>query len=307
MTIHTPFPAAMLRPAPTRISHSQVSSLHPAYRYSCPRKWGYRTLLGQPEQRSFALAAGSAFDEGANCYFTMLRDGTGHEEATSQALLIASAHLEQEVIDSPTLFEAEGSADAYQALIASAFVVFAEDQKGAQPALVQDQHDFVVTVGEEEIPVMGYSDRVEADGTVIDHKFSGSARWTKDGVWDEAWVSERRGQLVTYYAGRLAKLRRWIAGGGTAETWPEPNVIQQGRLVVTYAKVGLLHPQVRSLDLTGDQEDVQRVVDTIAESWLARKGPLPMRPGEACRWCDFVLRCRGDQARAGTPFLSLAT
>src|ERR1051326_8961026 len=71
-----------LQSPPAHISWSQVSKLVAAYRYSCPRAYGYQYLAKLPMKPSLALTAGDGFDAGANALLAARMQG--HDEELAQ-------------------------------------------------------------------------------------------------------------------------------------------------------------------------------------------------------------------------------
>jgi PD-(D/E)XK nuclease superfamily len=291
---------------PNALSYTQLAMLHPSYRYACGRKYGYRYRLGLPDERSPALAVGSAFDVAANTFFAARMQGREPLEAGAMALEAGTERFRDE--DDSVFTDARGgdTRQRYEDILVSAFAAFIHHEGGADVAVVQDKHLFNLKLDEQHaMPVVGYSDRIDADGTLVDHKFSGSARWAKEEedqplVWHEEWVQERRDQLLIYWLARAAEERR------TGQPLSPP-LNGKGRLVVTYHKVGLLKPQVRVCELDLSLEDGgQALLLRLGQAArAAQEGRYPARPGPACGFCSYVGRCRADEEARGRPFFEL--
>lgn len=300
----TAAPAVELHDAPEHLSYSQLAMLHQAYRYACARKWAYRYRLKLPEERTPSLAIGSAFDQAANTYFRLTIDGCDGLKAASQAGDAGLRHLDSEVEDHPDLFrhvKHEQPLEAYQALFMAGWAAFLAVEGNARVASVQSRHIFTVGISSDHtLPVVGYSDRLDEDGTLVDLKFSGSPRWSQDGTWHEDYVREKRDQLLIYHLARQADERRL---GRPLQ----PPLNGRGRLVVIYHKLGLVTPQVRvrELDLK-PEEDGQELLHKIVEAArLLAENRLPARPGDACRYCSYLARCREDEAARGRPWMEV--
>jgi hypothetical protein len=292
--------AVEVHDAPEHLSYSQLAMIHPRYPYACARKWGYRYRIKLPDERSPALAVGSAFDEAANAYYRLRAENVDALTATAKAGDIGLAHLEQERADNAELFTADTYPE-YEAVLTAGFAAFLAEEGAREVASVQDRHTFTVTVAPDFVlPIVGYSDRVDVDGTLVDHKFSGSPRWDKEGTWHADWIAEKRDQLLLYWLARNAVEKR------TGEPLTPP-LTGRGRLVVVYHKVGLVKPQVRSHDLQlslddGGHELLVRMVEAAA---IIKADRLPARPGPACRYCSYLAQCRDDEAARGMPFFDL--
>jgi hypothetical protein len=296
-----------VRELPEHLSYSQLTMLHPLYRYACARKWGYKYRLGLPDERSPALAVGSAGDEAANAFFRARLAGSDPLAAGAAGLEAGVARLHEE---DPSVWTTgdgydQDIAQRYEDVLVAALAAFFHVEGKAEVAVVQDRHRFTLRLDERHLmPVVGYSDRIDQDGTLVDHKFSGSPRWKaeeegKPLQWHEEWVAERRDQLLTYWLARNAEEKRT----GQALT---PPLNGKGRLVVTYHKPGLLRPQVHvcelELSLDGAQELLARLGDA---GRIAQEGRYPARPGPACGFCAYRTRCRSDEDANGRPFFEL--
>ena len=286
-----------LQPAPLHISFGQVAALHPYYRYACARKYGYKYLLGAQEPMNLALVMGRAFDEGLNAFFRLRMTGASAADAWPTVVLAATVAFDTQIDDAVDPPRDEGShLDALRLGLRATIAA----QEHAVPAAVQQHHTFTVRSldGERTIVVDGYSDRIDADGTVVDHKWSGSPRWDRADVWDADWVREKRDQACFYWMARVAEAKR-----GVEQPAPISNT---ARLVVCYMRARNRTPVVRSLDLRFGEADVVDIVRRIGEAEAIRRaGRLPARPGEACRFCFHLGRCRDDEQARGMDFPSV--
>jgi PD-(D/E)XK nuclease superfamily len=296
--------AAEVRDLPEHLSYSQITMLHPHYRYACARKWAYRYRLDLADERSPSLAVGSAFDEAANAFFAARMAGKDAIEAGAKGL---EAGIERFALEDEAVFASRrGEArQEYEDVFVSAFAAFTNAEGLADVATIQDRHTFTIRLDDRHVmPVVGYSDRVDRDGTLVDHKFSGSPRWEReeDGKplqWHEEWVAERRDQLLIYWLARNAEEQR------TGRPL-EPPLNGRGRLVVTYHKRTLLKPQVRVCELELSLEAGRELLERAGlAARIAQDGIYPARPGPACGFCSYLGRCRDDEAARGRPFFEL--
>lgn len=283
---------------PQHLSFSQLTTLHGHYRYACPRKWGYRYKLGLAETRSPSLALGSAMDEAANCFFSMCLEGADAFKAGAEAAELGLASLRQEPPDTWFEVKADNPLEAYEALFMASFSSFLISEGRAEVALVQDRHQFTIQRNNGRlVTVIGYSDRIDSDGGIVDHKFSGSPRWDAEENWHPEYLEEKRDQLLVYWLARAAEERR------RGEPL-DPPLNGKGRLVVTYHRLGMLKAQVRVKEVTLNQELADELLVRLAEAADIRDdGRLPLRPGLSCRFCSFLATCCEDQRERGTPFL----
>jgi hypothetical protein len=300
-----------LLPVPTHLSWSQVSKLAGRYPYSCARAWAYDKRLGLPFVSSPALLLGSAIDAGANAFFKVRMAG-GEIDTATEAAGTAAGHEWSARLAEATMNEAltpEREALYVQAL-GEALAVYCAARAEIIPGAVQQKHTFTVRAAAgHAITVIGYSDRIDADGTIVDLKYSGSAKWDSAGNWNTEWVDEKRDQLAIYYLARIAEWNRFrnrVGAGDLTATWGGPEVVPRARLEVVYHRVGMRTPQFRLLDLEFHDADVERVVANIREAdERARSGIYPARPGAACQWCSHVTRCREDEAQRTPRFTDL--
>lgn len=303
VTVGSAGAAVEVHDLPEHISYSQLTMLDPKYKYACGRKWAYRYRLKLPEARTPALAVGSAIDEAINAFFLARLRGIEPMDAGALGIEAGTQRLRAE---DPIVWETgegypQDVAQQYEDILVAAFAAFAHSEGSAKVARVQDRHIFNLGLDDRHImPVVGYSDRIDTDGTLVDHKFSGSPRWDKDGNWHEDWVGEKRDQLLIYWLARQAEERR------TGQPL-DPPLNGRGRLVVIYHRLGLLRPQVHAKEMAlnfeaGGAELLERLAHVARE---VQADHYPARPGEACRFCPYLSRCREDEASRGTPFFDL--
>ncbi|TNA43880.1 hypothetical protein EMF73_26855, partial [Klebsiella pneumoniae] len=128
-------------------------------------------------------------------------------------------------------------------------------------------------------PIKGVVDRIDADGTIVDHKLSRTQR-VKDGALDPEWLAERRPQLALYLA-CVALLEGQAVGSRT-----------KAALEVCYATARLKTPQWHYAALEiGREEQEQALADAVTTSALRDSGVYPARPGRHCGFCDFCAEC----------------
>lgn len=276
---------------PKRLSHSQVSKVHPFFPWSCPRQYAYQYLLRLPFKPSPSLAVGDALDEAANAYFwTRINEPVRPvEEAATIAFALGSDVLKGRNEETPELFGE--NLEQYQELFEQAWAAFMIDQGKIMPLAVQEPVSLsVVLPGGETKEVVGVADRIDPGGVIVDHKFSGSPRWNQAGEWSEEYVAPKRDQLVLY----------WLARRRDEDEYGE------GRLVVTYHKLGNKKAQVRTLDLRLDMElGMQALKRVVEASQIIARNQFRARPGKACGFCSFVEDCRKDEEARGQDFLTL--
>jgi hypothetical protein len=254
------------------------------------------------------LCCGIALDAGLNYYFGETLSGAAGgavvDEAIEVGRLALAAAMDQREVENVEQVDMDG----YAKLVAQGVdAVIAHEVRRRLPetpphaAAVQMRHEFTVSALDEparNVHVVGFSDKIEEDGEIVDHKWSGSAKWDKAGTVDPVWFSENYDQLAEYWLSRRAEERRGL---------PQPApVVPRGRIVVCYHRLGMLRPQVREFPAAFDETDERRVIGIIRWADAAiRRGHLPARPGVACKFCSYVGRCRSDEERNGTPFALL--
>lgn len=271
------------------------------YPNACPRRYAYRYVAQLPSPASAALVAGTAFDRGLRALFEARQDGLAGKAALEAAWQAAREALEAAW---PETQEPQERLIEQIALVEQAVAHFARERPTLVPAALQSEHRFAVRApGGEVVTVVGYSDRIDPDGTITEHKWSGSPRW-RNGAngsqeWEQEWAASARDQLALYWLARRAEAARGV---------PQPApVVPRGRVEVLYQRRGLTEPQLRCLDFTFEPEDEARVLRALAQAWeVLRAARFPARPGPACRWCPYQERCRADEASRGLSFAELA-
>jgi hypothetical protein len=306
-----------IKPPPEHLSYSQITSLSGAYKYSCSRKWAYEKLLGVPWVSSGALICGSSFDLGANTFFEgrmgLLANVNADDLDDCLASGIKAAHVSLDALIETETFRVPMTgtqASQYKEALRLGLTAFAMANRETKVGAVQTRHEFTVNGR----TVIGFSDRIDADGTIVDHKWSGSARWDKDGNWDMGWINEKRDQLAIYWLSRMAEYRRWLkepretTQDSNGEEQPQfgPPVEPAGKIVVVYMRANSKTPQVKEYKMEFTNEDKERVLGIILEAdAIAKSGRYPARPGDACGFCSSVDRCRTDSLRADPSFADL--
>jgi hypothetical protein len=282
-----------------RLSWSQIHQLAPDYELACPRQWAYQRVLRLPTTGSVAMYAGGAVDAGLTALLAARMKRRKEDRAIDLAKRAGRDRLDESLAALQEPLHEEQAA-AYGQLVETAIEHFARERGRLVPAAVQTEHAYTVRQRDGAlVTVVGWSDRIDKDGVVVDHKFSGVPRWKNGGdEWDEAWVRERRDQLCLYWLARRAERKR-----GEGRRTP---VVPRARLEVIYAKVGLRTPQLRALELEFGPEDEERALEAVRTAYeTVRDGRLPARPGPACRWCSFRDRCVDDEKRRGLAFVDL--
>ena len=296
-----------LKTPPDHLSWSQVARLVPNYRFACARAWAYDKLAGLPFESSPALAAGDAFDDGVNSLLVARMQGRDEGTALEWATRAVGEKLPSamERVPNPP---GPDKIEEYIGAVNRALAHFARERVGLIPAAVQTKHRYTVRQRDGEIrSLVGYSDRIDPDGAVVDHKYSGSARWhagtppevvrgdVNDELWDGDWVRDKMDQLCVYWLARRAEEARGV-------NQPAP-VIARGKLDVMFMRVDMKMPQLRSYVVEFNEEDERRVLEAIRQAHdIIRDGRLPARPGEACGFCSHTARCRADEERRGASF-----
>ncbi|PZR66773.1 MAG: hypothetical protein DLM66_12790 [Candidatus Dormiibacter spiritus] len=285
-------------PLGSSLSWSQVAMVEPSYKFACGRKWGYSRILQLREPPGIRLIAGRAYDEGINALLGARMAALSASEALNTAWKVAAVSFDQGIEGFREPLE-KAQADSYAVMVEAAIACFHRELPGLVPAALQSDHSYTVrTADGGSVSVRGRSDYIEPDGTIVENKLSGLARWNREGEWDEAWVAEHRDQLVLYWLARRAEERRGIAQ-------PAP-VVPRARFDVIHAHVGLKEPKLRSLVLEFDVEDERRALAAVRNAnAIIRDGRLSARPGPACDWCGFRDRCRADEVARGASFSDL--
>ena len=323
-----------IRAWPKHMSYSQLSSLHPAYRYSCARRAAYRYVTHLPEERNWPLTLGRVVDAGANLYWSFRISGLEIKEAVDQGYQAADAELKWEVEKYPELTadREPGIVDRYRTVAHLCLALLFDRMRPLSAASVQKRQEFELLLGDVTVPVTGYSDLITTDGAVWDLKISGSTHWTlvddpawtdtsgwHEGmkernpetgrmrkvprprapqieVWEPEYLSEKSDQLLTYWAARNDEAER------KGERL-DPPLSGRLHLVVIYANANLVAPQLHETEIAVAWEDVMPLLVRYGQATrMVQAGNFPLRPGRHCSWCSFLDRCREDQAERGTPF-----
>lgn len=323
-----------IRDWPETLSFSQLSTLHPAYQYSCPRRGAYKYITHLGEQRNWALALGTIVDAGWNVYWGYRITRNPIELAMDKAQGALDAELDHEVSSYPELTQEDPKLARYYAKVGHACLkLLFERFKDVEAAAVQERHYFRIRLNNMELPVVGYSDLIQSNGDIWDLKVSQSARWTyKDDpnfdsgdwyegkkevnpatgrrrkvpqpkpdqieVWHADYIREKLDQMLTY----------WLARNDVQEVTGrtlDPPLTGKLHLAVLYAGQKIKTPQFHETEITVDYDDANALLRRYAQAGrIVEARRFPLRPGRHCSWCSFLERCREDQAERGRPFLN---
>ena len=323
-----------IRAWPRHMSYSQLSNLHPSYRYSCARRAAYRYIAHLPEERNWSLALGTAVDAGANLYWSFRISGVDVKEAEDDGWKAADAEITHEVQTYPELTADRDPeiVDKYRSLAHFCLAELWERMRPLTGAAVQKHQTFDLSLGDVTVGVAGYSDLVTADGDVWDLKVSGSPRWTMvpdpdwvdtlawhEGMrernpetgrmrkvpqpkapeleqWDAEYLAEKKDQLLSYFLARNDEAER-------KGLRIDPPLSGRLHLVVIYANLNLKHPQLHETVIDVDWADAQPLLIRYGQAVrMVQARRFPLRPGRHCAWCSFLDRCREDQAARGLSF-----
>ena len=263
-----------IQPSPGHLSHSQIAALLPSREGSCALRWGLKYRLGFQEAPSLAMELGSALDAGLNTMLSSALFGRGVDLQKGREELAARLDLIPDSLADAEARKAEGKA------LDQALLLFWERHQDWQGQDVQFRFE-VEWKGQQ---IVGVIDRVDADGTIVDHKLTRSQR-AKDGVLDPEWVAERRHQLALYLACMA------LASEQPVGTWTK------AALEVCYATARLKTPQWTVAELVippAEQEQALRDAETAA--FVRDSGRLPAHPGKWCAWCEFQVPCQAVQS-----------
>jgi len=184
---------------PIRLSWTRLALLVGDYPSACPRRYAYRYVAGLPAPSGASLVAGTAFDRGLRALFEARRRGEGEEAALAAARQVAEGAL---AAGWPQTGESAERLAETLALVQEAVAYFAARRPGLVPAALQSEHRFTLREpGGEVVTVVGWSDRIDPDGTLVEHKWSGSPRWRngpEGQEWEEGWAASARDQLALY-------------------------------------------------------------------------------------------------------------
>lgn len=276
-----------LNAPPKHLSWSQVSNLSGLYRLSCPRQWAYYKLFGLTSPANANMICGALLDDAIQVFWMTRRRGETSVAATAAALSFLEADAPRREWPDPD------RAGDYTAAVLGGMAAFADAHVAAPvPATCQDKHEFTVRGNDGAlVKVIGFSDAIEADGTITDYKWTGKARWDREGNWSQDYIAGKKDQLAIYYMARVAQAKRNVRMNPTL-------VVPRGRLTVVYGGLRVKTAQVRSIDIDLGEVDVARLVGAIKEADAVARGDRhPARPGDACGFCAFTDRCRDDLAR----------
>ncbi|HEV7680011.1 MAG TPA: PD-(D/E)XK nuclease family protein [Candidatus Dormibacteraeota bacterium] len=299
---------------PDHLSFSQVSALSGRFVRSCPRRWSYKKLFGMQDKPGTAMLCGTLIDQAAQTYLLRRQVNVEPEKARQ-------AGLDQLMTQAPALeWPASTDVERYTQLVAEGYTALTFYLGETVPATVQERHEFTVRGEDGElVEMIGYSDWVTSDGVIVDLKWTGKARWNKDGLWDEEWLREKRYQLVTYWTARAADRHRLdrandmaSAAGLPVTPWSQASVTRVGRIVCVQHSLRQKQPVVKSIDLCLTLDDRAYMIGAIREAdTIMRSGIHSPRPGLACQpypgiSCAFVDQCRHDLGRTTPPTQSIA-
>jgi hypothetical protein len=277
---------AKLTPPPDHLSFSQLRALSTRYARSCPRKWAYERILNieTPDRPGPALLCGKIVDEAVTALLQARMMGWSEN---TQGMMMTKSVEDNLELWAPSF--PQGKAEAYARIImegAAALRTFLVD---VAPVTVQEEHVWHLRGADKrEITMVGYSDWVESDGTIVDLKWRGSPPWNRLGEWDQSYLSAIYDQLSVYYVGRMAAAKK-------VELSAVPPA--RGRVVVLSHALNRITPVVRQYDFEITPAMVRDVMDVVREADAAQHAEThPARPGPQCERCDFLERCRTDSA-----------
>ena len=276
----------LVYPPPGRLSNSQMGLLLPGREGSCGLKWSFKYRLGMKEAPSLSMELGSAMDDALNSLLRRVLAGQPMDlQDGITALRERVALIPDDVADSATR-------GAECAALERAVQMFYERHNGWQGQDVQFR--FEVKVPGVSVPVVGIIDRIDADGTVVDHKLSRSQR-VKDGKLDPEWVAERRPQLALY-----------LACLAIAEEVPVGTRTKAG-LEVCYVTARLKQPQWthEALEIPREEQE-QALEDARTADFVASSGVYAAHPGKQCTWCEFTEQCATVQSMTALSVVNIA-
>lgn len=284
-----------LLPYKRRLSHSQITTLHPDNQWSCPRQWSYSTLMKLPRHPSAAICVGRMLDEAATRFW--IEVGEEHDFTTSVMAAESAAHYEGSQCEWPT---GEDIGAKKQSAIDAVEELCRFLNMRCEPPLafgMQLTHEFTVRASDGElVTISGRSDWIESvvgRVAVVDLKTTGTRRWDKNDVPDEDWLRRCHEQVTVYRLGLAAT----GLPDGTAVPIDGPGVV-----IAACVSTRRKEPVFARFDFDVTQADADRVLARIVESdELARQATHPARPGDACSFCPFVERCRSDMDRLVRP------
>lgn len=277
---------AILYPAPAHLSHSQISALLPGRENSCGLRWSFKYRLKLPERPSAAMELGSAMDDGIN---EMLRPALLGRGVDLERGLQAMAHRVDRIPDEAL---GEEQRESEKKALGRALMDFYNRHSDWHGQDVQCE--LRVEIPGVSAPVLGYLDRIDADGTVVDHKLSRSQH-AKDGALDPVWVSEKKPQLALYLA-LLAIAEEQPVGSRT-----------KAALEVCYVTARTKAPQWTVQPLEIPAEEQEQALQDVRTAWVVREsGVYGAHPGRWCAWCDYAQECQAVQSVLALPLVEIA-
>ncbi len=273
---------------PNHLSFSQLTKLSPRYKSACPRAWAYNKLIGLPGGVGNGMILGSALDSAVSSFFGRRMIGDNPAVAS-----VAARHeIADAIMDTLQWQDVKAPREDYVTMVESAFAAFVDKYVAHVPASIQRDHVYeVATPPFGNTRMVGYSDWIDADGTINDLKWSGAPKWNADGEWYPEYVAQVRDQICTYYMGRVYAERKGVLDA----TSP---VVPRGRVVVVTSKINQKTPVIKTLDFEFDDALVAEIANAVREAVAVAHAPYHAAlPGNACSWCPYLDRCRDDSMR----------
>ncbi|MHB8311860.1 MAG: RecB family exonuclease [Candidatus Dormibacteria bacterium] len=261
-------------PASGHVSFSQISALVPSYDSACALRYAFERRFRLPSQGSLAMVLGSALDDGLN---ELLRPALlGREPELDRGVAAMWERVEK-------IPEDLADKEARQKEGAALEVAMGQFHETYTAWHGQDvQFEFRVPYKGETIT--GIVDRIDADGTIVDHKLSRSQR-VKEGKLDPEWMGKRRHQLALYCA-CVAMAEGQEVGSRT-----------KAAIEVCYVTARLKAPQWTYEEVEiGRDEQVQALEDAITAAFIRDSGYFAASPGAHCQWCSYTAECRSVQS-----------
>lgn len=302
-----PLPA--LGAIPDHLSFSQITALSKRYARSCPRSWAYDKLLEarRVSKPAPGMLVGLIVDRSIQAYWGSRL--VGHKPELVRSITFGEANKQvQKVADQ---WREPAKSAQYVTIAMECLEALYEyvSQINGLPLGVQTQHKWLCDNGVEDtkITVIGNSDWIESDGTIVDLKYSGRASWNSEGVWNPGWVQRVTDQLFHYYLGRRWQVYQ-VNQQRRALGQPELEVpAAKGKIVCITHALNRKSPEVRDYHIDFDLTMYQEIADSVREAWNAQHAEAhPPRPGDACDFCPYVARCQRDNERYAVPTSMLA-
>ena len=293
-------PLPQLASAPDHLSFSQITALSKRYARSCPRSWAYDKLLGATRVSKPApgMLVGLIIDRSIQAYWGSRLIGDKPELVRSTTF----AEADRQIAKAAGGWREPAKSSAYITMALECLEAVYEYVNSTEglPLGVQTKHAWLCDngVGYKPIKVIGNSDWIEADGTIVDLKYSGRASWNSNGEWNAGYVQHVTDQLFHYYLGR-----RWqvfqVNQGRRALGQPELEVpAARGKIVCVTHAINRKAPEVRDYVIEFDLSMYTEIADSVREAYAAQHSPKhPPRPGDACDFCPYVARCQRDNER----------